>query len=393
MFTYLQRLRGSTYFSPLSSTNVGMYIAPGKRCYLIDSGSNDEDAEVILNAITKKGWILEAILNTHAHLDNFGGDAFLYKKLDPPPKIYATRNDAQIIENPRYLQSVSYVNIKGPGAIQPLKKQEPVEEEEDDDEYDEDYDEEEADDEAEYDDDDSEDEDDDEAQDGEDIWADYEDDDEEEDDDEKPKKKPELKQLPKPEPKKAESSSMIITPKGCPVRNYLVPNQPLNIPGTKEKFQILDLSGHTAGQVGIVTPDGICFIGDSLLTTEEIGNNPIPSYVDISKTKISLDTLCKAPYSTFVPTHGRILEFDISTEVFLNKQQLNMVEEAILMHLQMPRTTDELVALIFASFELEENVTNFYSINTTVKAFMEYLRKSSKVKVIYEKGQSRWFAI
>lgn len=353
--TFLQRLRGSTYYLPLRNSNAGMYIAVGKRCFLIDSGTNAEDAELILNALTKKGWILDAILNTHAHIDNFGGNYYLYKKLAPPPKILASKPEAKVIENPRYLRQTSYVTIKPIESKLKPKVEEPEDE----------------------------------------VWADYDDEDDDDDEYMRPRKKgPVKKTLPtEPDPEPAEESPSIpLLPKPCPVSHHLIPGQPIII-NANEKIQVVDLGGHTAGQLGFITPNDVLFMGDSILSEEEIANSPIPVSVDIDKTKATLNYLQTSGESIFVPSHGRALEFDISSEVFLNQQQINMVEETMLMHLQMPRTTDELVALIFASFEMEENVINFYNINATVTAFMEYLRKTNKVKIIYEKGKSRWFAI
>jgi len=178
----------------------------------------------------------------------------------------------------------------------------------------------------------------------------------------------------------------------CLVDGHLVPGKDFVMPSTKHKLDIIGLQGHSSGQVGIVTPDKVFFIGDSLYSTDELSENPIPYSSDVTKTKKTLEYLLQTKYTLFVPTHGKPLEFSITSEVYNNQRQIKMLEETILMHLSMPKTTDELVALVLASFETEENIPNFFMISSTISAYLEDLKKANKIKAIHEKGKTRWFA-
>lgn len=178
----------------------------------------------------------------------------------------------------------------------------------------------------------------------------------------------------------------------CVVDGQLIPGKPFVMPLAKHSLEIINLSGHSAGQVGIVTPDKVFFIGDSLYSTEELAENPIAYAQDINKTKKTLDYLLKSKYTLFVPTHGKPFDFTITGEVYNNQRQIKMVEDTILMHLSMPKTTDELVALVLESFDIEENIPNFYLISSTVSAYLDELKKEKKVKAIHERGKTRWFA-
>ncbi|MFN4151531.1 MAG: hypothetical protein ACK4IX_11355, partial [Candidatus Sericytochromatia bacterium] len=125
---------------------------------------------------------------------------------------------------------------------------------------------------------------------------------------------------------------------------------------------------------------------------KELADSPIPYSADVTKTRKTLDYLLHSKYTLFVPTHGKPMEFTITDQVYNNQRQIKMLEETILMHLSMPKTTDELVALVLASFEVEENVPNFYLISSTISAYVEDFKKSGRIKGIHERGKTRWFA-
>ncbi len=192
--------------------------------------------------------------------------------------------------------------------------------------------------------------------------------------------------------KKKVTHHTVLSHAKCLVDGVLTPGKPFVMTSSKQNLDIIALPGHSHGQVGIISPDKVFFIGDALYSNEELSENPIPFASDITKAKKTLEYLLKSKYTMFVPTHGKPLEFSITAEVYNNQRQIKMLEETILMHLSMPKTTDELTALCLASFDLEENIPNFYLISSTISAYLEDLKKGNKLKVIHERGKTRWFA-
>jgi len=191
--------------------------------------------------------------------------------------------------------------------------------------------------------------------------------------------------------KKNINQNVVLTHQKCLVDKRLEPNKTFLTPTFKHKFDIVDLSGHSIGQIGVITPDKVFFIADSIYSIKELEQNPIPYATDVTKTKKSLELLLYSKSTLFVPTHGKHIEFSITADVYNNQRQIKMVEENILMHLTSPRTTDELVALVLSSFGIEENVPNFYLVTSTINAYLQDLKSSGKIKAILEKGKTRWF--
>ncbi len=191
--------------------------------------------------------------------------------------------------------------------------------------------------------------------------------------------------------KKKVIQNTVLKHEKCIVDNILVPGKDF-VTSLKQSFEIIPLHGHSAGMVGILTPDKVFFIGDALYTSKDLADNPIPFAVDINKSRKTLEYLLKTKYTSFVPTHGKPLDFSITAEVYNNQNQIKMIEESILMHLSMPKTSDELVAMVLASFQIEENIPNFYLISSTIASYLEDFKRDKKVKAILERGKTRWFA-
>lgn len=183
----------------------------------------------------------------------------------------------------------------------------------------------------------------------------------------------------------------VIEPKPCQVDGILDPSRPYTM-STGKTFSVVDLSGHVVGQYGIVTPDQVFFIADALYTFDELAEKPIPYLESVEQFKKTLELLLKTPYSRFVPAHGKPMEFSISHEVLFHQRQLEMIEQAIILHLQLPHTREELVALLFATFGIAQTIPNFYMMTSTIVSFLNYLKRIKKITIIHEDGKTRWFA-
>lgn len=182
----------------------------------------------------------------------------------------------------------------------------------------------------------------------------------------------------------------VVVPQPCRADGILSANKPF-VMSTGQAFSVVDLSGHVMGQCGIVSPDKVFFIADALYTFDELSEKPIPHLESVEQFQKSLDVLLETPYSYFVPSHGSPMEFSISNEVLFHQRQLDMIAEAIVLHLQMPHTKEELVALLFATFQIEETIPNFYMMSATIMSFLNTLKRKGVITIIHEDGKTRWF--
>ncbi|MBQ8538323.1 MAG: MBL fold metallo-hydrolase [Ruminococcus sp.] len=63
-----------------SPSKVGIYKRNDTDVYLIDSGSDKNSAKKTLKICDEQGWVIKGIINTHAHADHIGGNAYIQEK-------------------------------------------------------------------------------------------------------------------------------------------------------------------------------------------------------------------------------------------------------------------------------------------------------------------------
>ncbi len=90
----LERIAGAAHYLP-GRVNIGVLIGEGQAA-LIDTGLDEGGARKVLQAVEGIGARLSAILNTHAHADHCGGNAFVRKRTGA--SIYAPPVEAALIQ-------------------------------------------------------------------------------------------------------------------------------------------------------------------------------------------------------------------------------------------------------------------------------------------------------
>lgn len=93
----LIKVSESCYFIE-SPSKVGIYKQNEKDVYLIDSGSDKSSAKKTLKICEEQGFDIKGIINTHAHADHIGGNAYIQEKTGCD--IFCSSIDRPFIEYP-----------------------------------------------------------------------------------------------------------------------------------------------------------------------------------------------------------------------------------------------------------------------------------------------------
>jgi len=96
--------------------NYGIIKTAGNECAVVDTGMDDDSAQLILAALEAEKLKLSVVINTHSHADHYGGNNYLVKKTGC--KVYAPAFEAAIMTNP----SLEPFYIYGAEAPQELKQ-------------------------------------------------------------------------------------------------------------------------------------------------------------------------------------------------------------------------------------------------------------------------------
>ena len=73
------------------------------------------------------------------------------------------------------------------------------------------------------------------------------------------------------------------------------------------RFGILQLPGHSAGHIGVVTPDNVAYVGDCLLDQQQIDNAKLPTSMFIARALQSKEFLRQSRYDAYIIAHKAVI--------------------------------------------------------------------------------------
>lgn len=73
------------------------------------------------------------------------------------------------------------------------------------------------------------------------------------------------------------------------------------------RFGIMQLPGHSAGHIGIVTPDGVAYVGDCLIDRDQIAAAKLPTSMFIAKDLESKEYLRTVDAPAYIVAHKQVL--------------------------------------------------------------------------------------
>jgi glyoxylase-like metal-dependent hydrolase (beta-lactamase superfamily II) len=290
----LRKILGNTYYLP-GPVNIGIYDHGDGCCTAIDTGIDKDSGRKILKALEKEKLTLVRIINTHAHADHFGGNAFLVRRLKV--EVWAPPIEAGIILYPELEPLYLY-------SAQPL---------------------------------------------------------------------PDLQ-------------TKFLQAAASPVDKIIEPGEK-----TAEGLEILPLPGHSPGQIGVATPDGVLFSGDAYFAIDTLEKYFLPYFVDIPRAKETISRLLATnQYRYYLPCHG-ILSDDPQKTLAANLERLQEIDEFILSSLKREsKTREALLAELILTHNLLLNPAQYHLYNSTLGAHLSGLVVENKLEFIFCKGKMHW---
>jgi glyoxylase-like metal-dependent hydrolase (beta-lactamase superfamily II) len=157
-------------------------------------------------------------------------------------------------------------------------------------------------------------------------------------------------------------------------------------------FQLLDLKGHTLGQLGIVTPDGVAFLGDSLLADDIFNHIPFPYLVDAADYFVTLDFLQNTNFPYAILTHGGQV-FDVQRLAGGNREVSRAVIKLILEITKEPHSREEIASILIRKLSLPLSTTHYYLIHSTTSAFLSYLNSIKRIRLCLLDGVVKFISV
>jgi glyoxylase-like metal-dependent hydrolase (beta-lactamase superfamily II) len=156
-------------------------------------------------------------------------------------------------------------------------------------------------------------------------------------------------------------------------------------------FTIMGLSGHSIDQIGIVTPDGVAFIGDSLISPKILNSYSFLYMADVGNQLETLDYLETTDLSRVFLSHGAIIK-DQASVIQQNRLLLERLLSFILNLLAEPKTREQVIQATVKEFQLPMNTIQYYLVLSSVSAFLSYLCNTRKARCNVEDGMMKFAA-
>lgn len=174
---------------------------------------------------------------------------------------------------------------------------------------------------------------------------------------------------------------------GVKVDEIIIPGT-CNIEGCE--VEVVDLSGHALGQVGI-SVQGVLFCADAVIAPDVIQKHGIPLNAHLAKALVAYDLLELREERYYVPAHSTPVD-DIKPLTAANRSRINEAKDFILDFVNSPRTVEESLAGVCNAFDIKiTNIGQYYLMHLTVMAYISYLLDKGDIVSLYE--QNRQFLV
>jgi glyoxylase-like metal-dependent hydrolase (beta-lactamase superfamily II) len=138
------------------------------------------------------------------------------------------------------------------------------------------------------------------------------------------------------------------------------------------ELEIVDLKGHSPGQIGVGTPDGVLMTADAYFSTRIAEKYKLLYYTNIADTMETLNWLKETAYSYYLPCHGDLCR-DLRGAVDANINAIKEIMGIIKWELVKPMTGEELLGAISERLNLQLNVNQFYLNRSCLAAYLSYM--------------------
>ncbi|MFI3249422.1 MAG: MBL fold metallo-hydrolase [Eubacteriales bacterium] len=154
-----------------------------------------------------------------------------------------------------------------------------------------------------------------------------------------------------------------------------------------EKFTITHTPGHSAGHVCITTPDGVCYLGDSLMSADMM-DSKLPFALDIAEALRSHQKLLTIDAEKFILSHrGTCTRAELPSLVEQNTALFLKRSEEIAAFCETPQEFSALCKKICESYELHmRKVQRVLFFHRNIRFFLEFLEDEGKISPIVEDG-------
>lgn len=177
----------------------------------------------------------------------------------------------------------------------------------------------------------------------------------------------------------------------CFPADVIIPADAEHLDFCGARFGILQLPGHSAGHIGVVTPDGAAYLGDCLIDEEQIAAAKLPTSMFIARDLESKESLQNLRRPAYIIAHKQVLT-DIGPLIDRNIDFIHDKGRELLEDLEDGMSFDQ---WIYAFCQRENvrtrNEFKFSIVERNFANFVDWLTDEGKVEVRREFCAKHYF--
>ena len=152
-------------------------------------------------------------------------------------------------------------------------------------------------------------------------------------------------------------------------------------------FKPIALAGHSPNQYGYLTPDGVAYLGDALISTEMVSKHPLIFTYDVTQHLHSLKSLESLNANGYVIAHGGYYD-EIQSIIDSNRNAMMTTLTHIVSHISTgPCTFDQLHEKLGTIYNLVENVPQNLLNRSVIHAHVRHLVDLEELHITVEQGK------
>jgi len=154
-------------------------------------------------------------------------------------------------------------------------------------------------------------------------------------------------------------------------------------------FEWLYFGGHSVGSGGLITPDKILFLGDTLIPGEILKKFKLPLLYSIKEQYKAFEKLTNSNYEQAVIGHGKrpLSKEECINLALENKLVMENCIQLLLETLKTPRTKEYLMASLVESLRLSLNYKEYLFGMSSVSSILSYLIDKDQVKISLDENE------
>lgn len=161
----------------------------------------------------------------------------------------------------------------------------------------------------------------------------------------------------------------------------------------EEKFEVISLKGHSIEQIGIVTPDRVCFMGDSLFSEDIINKYSFPFLFDIEEQFATIEYIKTLEYDYYLLSHDNKIYNTVEIRELADRNRENIENHLrdIKELLNQPLTREELLEQICVLNDMKLEFRSYYLCLSAAGAFIAYLYNKDLLDYSVENGKLYYY--